>query len=145
MYKFLLYLHILSVMLSVGPFFVLIPLLSRIRTASSELLPAYLTAFHQAVTLSKHAGHVLVITGATLVWTGGWSWLTPWIVSPIVIMFAALSFIARAFSPILKEFADPSHDRRLLVARLSRAVWLYILIMLVMMWFMVAKPALWAA
>jgi hypothetical protein len=143
MYQWLLYIHILSVILSIGPFFVLIPLLAKIKTVDSFQLAPYLDSFDYVVRLSKHAGHILVISGVLLVWVGRWHWFTSWIVVTIAILMSTLFFIARAFSPILRKLRKPDNDRHELVKKLTRALLFYIFIMLVMMWFMVAKPTLW--
>ncbi|MGG1550817.1 hypothetical protein [Paenibacillus ferrarius] len=142
-YVVLLYLHILSVVLSIGPYFILFPLLSKIRFAPFELLPDYLEPFRITVRLTKHAGHVLVATGIILTWLTSWTWSTSWIVATVLIMVASLYFIARAFSPLLRQLKAPHDDRQAIVDKLRRALILYVIITLSMMWFMVAKPTLW--
>ncbi|MGG1517276.1 hypothetical protein ABE504_17830 [Paenibacillus oryzisoli] len=142
-YVVLLYLHICSVVLSIGPYFILFPLLSKIRSAPFELLPDYLEPFRITVRLTKHAGHVLVATGIILTWLTSWTWSTSWIVATVLIMVASLYFIARAFSPLLRQLKAPHDERQSIVDKLRRALVLYVLITLTMMWFMVAKPTLW--
>jgi hypothetical protein len=144
MYVFVLFLHIVGAILSIGPFFLLVPLLKKIRLAEDEtLLHSYIDLFRSASRLTKHAGHVLVIAGVLLMFMGGWSWGTSWILATIVVMVGSLSFIARAFTPILKKLRLPDHNRDELVRKLTGALWAYIVLMLVMMWLMVAKPVLW--
>jgi uncharacterized membrane protein len=143
MYPMLLYIHILSAVLSIGPFFALIPLLSKIRSVDQVKLDPYLDCFRYVVRLAKHAGHILVISGILLMWIGKYDWLTSWIVLTILLLLGTLFFIARAFSPILRKFREPDHDRHHLVKKLARALLFYILIMLVLLWLMVAKPTLW--
>ncbi|UKS31065.1 DUF2269 domain-containing protein [Paenibacillus sp. HWE-109] len=142
-YILLLYIHIFSVVLSIGPYFVLFPLLAKIRTAPFEQLPDYLEPFRITVRLTKHAGHVLVATGIILTWITSWTWKTSWIIVTVLIMVASLYFIARAFSPLLRKLKAPHEDRNDLVNRLRKALIWYVLITLSMMWFMVAKPTLW--
>ncbi|CAN7554983.1 hypothetical protein LJR153_004021 [Paenibacillus sp. LjRoot153] len=142
-YIIMLYIHIFSVVLSIGPYFVLFPLLALIRRAPFEQLPDYLEPFRITVRLTKHAGHVLVATGILLTWITAWSWKTSWIVATVLIMVASLYFIARAFSPLLRQLKAPHEDRNFLVNKLRKALIMYVIITLAMMWFMVSKPSIW--
>ncbi|WP_246358853.1 DUF2269 family protein [Paenibacillus phytorum] len=142
-YVLLLYIHIFSVVLSIGPYFILFPLLARIRHAPFEQLPDYLEPFRITVRLTKHAGHVLVATGILLTWLTAWTWKTSWIIVTVLIMVASLYFIARAFSPLLRQLKAPHENRDFLVNKLRKALIWYVIITLSMMWFMVAKPTLW--
>ncbi|WP_343802386.1 hypothetical protein [Bacillus carboniphilus] len=142
-YKLIVYIHVLSAVASIGPFFVLLPLLKKIKVAAGEEVPAYIQVFRSSTLLVKHAGHVLVGSGVVLIWLGSWPWSTSWIVMTLVVMFSSIIFLARAFTPTLKEFDTPSHDRGMLVAALHRAVWTYLGLLLLMLWFMVVKPVWW--
>jgi hypothetical protein len=142
-YRTLIYLHVISVVASIGPFFILLPMMKKLRTASEAELPSYLDTFRFTVRLSKHAGHVLVGTGILLVLLGPWTWSTPWIIMTLVIMFCSLFFLARAFSPTLRKFGENAADREWLVGKLNRTVWIYLILLLAMLWFMVVKPNLW--
>jgi hypothetical protein len=135
-----LYVHIISVILTIGPYFVLLPLLAKLRTEPFKGLPAYLGSFRFTVRLTKHAGHVLVTTGVLLMWAGGYSWKTPWILATVVVLFASLFFLAKAFSPLLRKLKEPHDNRMELVGRLRRALFIYLFVTLLMMWFMVTKP-----
>ncbi|MFC3209740.1 DUF2269 family protein [Planomicrobium okeanokoites] len=143
MYTVILYAHILSAALSIGPFFVLIPLVNRIREADTKSLSGLVATFRSATRLVMHAGHVLVATGVLLVWLGPWPWLSPWILMTLVVMFSSVFFLARAFSPVLKKFAEPEADQSALAEKLKRSLWIYIMLLLLMLWFMVDKPTLW--
>jgi len=143
LYRTLIYLHVISVVASIGPFFILLPMMKKLRTASDSVLPSYLDTFRFTVRLSKHAGHVLVGTGILLVLLGPWTWSTPWIIMTLVIMFCSLFFLARAFSPTLRKFGVDDADREWLVGKLNRTVWIYLILLLAMLWFMVVKPNLW--
>lgn len=142
-YRIVLYLHVLSAIASIGPFFLLFSIVNKLRRALEEELNVYLHTFKLAVSLVKHSGHVLVITGALLVFFGPWTWKTPWIVMTLLIMFASVFFLARAFSPTLREFRVSGHEKGVLAAKLKRTVWSYFILLLAMLWFMVDKPALW--
>lgn len=144
MYKLLLFLHIFSAVLSIGPYFVLFPLLKKMRTIAEEQIDPLLDLFRYVVRSTMHAGHLLVITGVLLVWKGNWSWHSPWLVIPLTILLGSAFFIARAFTPNIRKYREQKIDRVELVAKLTRANLLYIAILLLSLWFMVVKPALWA-
>jgi hypothetical protein len=143
LYRSLVYIHIVSVIASIGPFFALIPLAKKLRAAEGEVQSVYLSSFRFAVRLTKHAGHVLVVSGILLVLWGPWSWKSSWIIMTILIMMSSLFFLARAFSPLLRKFTETGHDRDKLVRKLNRTTIAYMLLLLLMLWFMVAKPVLW--
>jgi hypothetical protein len=143
-YSFVLYLHIFSVIPSLGPFFILFPLLRKLRSASTDELIIYLPTFTFAVRLSKHSGHVLVPSGVLLMWLGHVSWLTSWVLLTILILVSSLYFIARAFSPTIRMLAIPEHNnRQVLVNKLRSSLLLYVVLMMIMLWFMVTKPNFW--
>jgi hypothetical protein len=142
-YDLLLYAHILSVVVSVGPFFVLIPMVKKFRTAEGAELQAYLSTFKFAIRMAKHAGHVLVLSGVGLALAGSWPWNTPWLDMTVLILISSLLFLARAFSPKLRELVSPNHDREKVVRSINRGVWIYLALLMAMLWFMVAKPNLW--
>lgn len=143
MYKFIVFAHVLSAILSIGPFFVLFPLLNRMKLQNREVLDSHLEVFQAAIRIVKHAGHVLVVSGILLMWQGNWPWSTSWVIMTIVVMVSSIVFLARAFKPNIRLFRDEKIDLNTLVVKLRRSVWLYILLLLVMLWFMVAKPNLW--
>jgi hypothetical protein len=143
-YSFVLYLHIFSVIPSLGPFFILFPLLRKLRSASTDELIIYLPTFTFAVRLSKHSGHVLIPSGVLLMWLGHVSWLTSWVLLTIFILVSSLYFIARAFSPTIRMLAIPEHNNReVLVNKLRSSLLLYVVLMMIMLWFMVIKPNFW--
>ncbi|MFB7138797.1 hypothetical protein ACFCYN_03950 [Gottfriedia sp. NPDC056225] len=143
LYRILLYIHIFSVILSIGPFFVLIPLLKKLRTSESAIQQGFLDVFRFAVRLAKHAGHVLVLSGVLLVMVGSWSWKTSWIVMTILLLVSSLFFLARAFSPTIRKFSQPDQDQSRLIYLLRRSIWIYIVLLMIMLLFMVVKPTLW--
>ncbi|WP_409342319.1 DUF2269 family protein [Paenibacillus sp. MBLB4367] len=143
MHTLLLYVHIVSAIISIGPFFVLIPMVRKLREAEGEALDAYLVTFRFAIRLAKHLGHVLVLSGVLLAIVGGWSWKTPWIVMTVLILVSSLFFLARAFSPKLRALNEPGQDKDKVVRALLRSVWIYLFLLMTMLWFMVAKPDLW--
>ncbi|WP_040036419.1 hypothetical protein [Bacillus thermotolerans] len=142
-YQLVIYIHVVSAVASIGPFFVLLALVKKLQTAEGQVQETYIKVFQVAVRLVKHAGHALVLSGAVLVISGPWLWTTSWVLMTIVIMFSSIIFLARAFSPTLKKFREPGADKLALVSKLHRSVWMYMLLLMVMLWLMVAKPALW--
>ncbi|MDN4075138.1 hypothetical protein [Fictibacillus terranigra] len=142
-YRVLLYIHIFSVILSVGPFFILLPLLKKLRSAGPGSEEAYLDSFKAAVRLAKHAGHILVVSGVLLVLITNRSWTTPWLLTTMIILICSLYFLARAFSPTIRRFKDLEEQRNPLITKLKKAIWIYLVLMMAMLWFMVAKPVLW--
>lgn len=143
LYRILLYIHILSVIVSIGPFFILFPIVKRLRTANELEMNAHLDTFRFIVRLAKHSGHVLVGSGVLLVISGPWTWGTPWVLTTLIILFCSLFFLARAFSPTLKKFKELGQDKVVLAEKLKRAIWIYIILLMAMLWFMVVKPYLW--
>ncbi|WP_066295280.1 hypothetical protein [Bacillus sp. FJAT-29937] len=143
LYRFILYIHVGSAVLSIGPFFVLIPIAKKLRAAEHEVQLAYLDIFRLSVRLVKHAGHLLVGSGALLIAMGHWTWKTPWIIATLAVMFGSVFFLARAFTPIFRKFHEPEQDQQLLVQKLLKSTWLYLILLMVMLWLMVVKPPLW--
>ena len=143
LYRLLIFIHVVSVIVAIGPFFILLPLINKLKTAKDLQLDSYLDIFRFVVRLSKHSGHVLVGSGVLLVLTGPWTWGTPWIIMTLVLLFCSLFFLARAFSPTLKRFREQDQNKDVLAAKLTRTIWTYITLLLLMLWFMVGKPTLW--
>jgi hypothetical protein len=115
----------------------------RLRTAGETEMNAHLGTFRFIVRLAKHSGHVLVVSGILMVLSGPWTWGTPWLLTTLIILFCSLLFLARAFSPTLRKFNEEGHDKEALAKKLYKAVWIYILLLMVMLWFMVVKPYMW--
>lgn len=143
MYSLIIFTHVLSAILSIGPFFVLFPVLNRMKLQNSEALDSHLEVFQAAIRIVKHAGHVLVVSGILLMWQGNWPWTTSWVIMTIVVMVSSIVFLARAFKPNIRLYRNEMMDLDTLVIKLRRSVWMYIFLLLIMLWFMVAKPSLW--
>ncbi|WP_409304192.1 hypothetical protein [Peribacillus sp. SCS-155] len=142
-YRIILYIHVFSVIVSIGPFFILLPIAQKLRSSAQAETNVYLETFRFVVRLTKHAGHVLVLTGVLLVILGPWTWATPWLVMTLLILVGSLFFLARAFSPTLRKFHETDRNQEMLADKLKRSVWIYIILLLAMLWFMVVKPYLW--
>ena len=142
-YLFIVFIHVLSAAISVGPLFVLFAILKKMRQANTTLETAYIAIFRSVVRLIKHAGYVVVGSGILLVYLGPWPWSTSWIVLTIGLMVVSIFFLARGFSSTLKKFVEPGFDRLLLINKLHKATWLYITLLALMLALMVTKPTLW--
>ncbi|MCM3125499.1 MULTISPECIES: hypothetical protein [unclassified Mesobacillus] len=143
LYRIIIYLHVASVIASIGPFFILMPIVKKLPDAVGRELEAHLALLKSVVRMSKHAGHVLIGSGVLLVILGPWTWKTPWIIGTLALLFASLFFLARAFSPTLRKFAEEGANKIELSAKLKRTIWTYIILLMSMLWFMVVKPNLW--
>ncbi|WP_312753636.1 hypothetical protein [Rummeliibacillus suwonensis] len=144
LYSTVLFIHVFSAVLSIGPFFVLIPMLKKMKIAKThEEMTAYVTTFSLAIQIVKHAGHILILSGIYLLWSGGYSITSPFIVMTIALLMASIVFLARAFKPTIRTFNTPEYHQQLFVAKLKKAVWIYTILLLIMLWFMVTKPPLW--
>ncbi|KOP71216.1 hypothetical protein ACFFHH_04765 [Cytobacillus solani] len=143
LYRFIVFLHVGSAVFSIGPFIILIPIVKKLRAADVNVQQAYIDIIRFSVRLVKHAGHVLVGSGVLLIAMGPWTWKTPWIIATLIVMFGSIFFLARAYTPTLRVFFEPKQNQHALVKKLSWSSWLYLILLMIMLWFMVAKPALW--
>ncbi|MGB3260710.1 DUF2269 family protein [Paenisporosarcina sp.] len=142
-YIYIVFIHVLSAVLSVGPLFVLFAVLRKMQESDRLLDQTHISIFRSVVRLIKHAGHVLVGSGVLLVVFGPWPWHTPWIVMTIALMVVSIFFLARAFSSTLKKFDDLEADRVFLIKKLRKATWIYIILLVLMLALMVIKPTMW--
>jgi len=142
-YVFIIFTHVLSMVLSVGPLFVLFAVLKKMKDADLSIEKAYISIFRSVVRLIKHAGHVLVGSGILLVFLGPWAWNTSWIVLTIALMVISIFFLANAFKGTLKKFDDLESDRSILIRQLHKSTWIYVLLLVLMLALMVMKPTLW--
>nr|MBO2478633.1 hypothetical protein [Bacillota bacterium] len=139
------YLHVLGAVFAIGPyavFFHVLRLMKQMENGGS-VSPANLSVLRFVVRVSKHAGHVLVVSGVLLWWLGGYALWTSWIVIPVAILLAGLYFMARAFSPILEGLEKGTLDWSKGIQKLRFSLWGYLVILLVSLWFMITKPVLW--
>ncbi|MFJ8263264.1 hypothetical protein ACIQ4I_15115 [Rummeliibacillus sp. NPDC094406] len=144
LYSTVTYIHVISAILSIGPFFVLIPMLKKMRLAKThEEMTAYVTIFSLAIQVVKHSGHVLTLSGIYILWCSGYSITTPFIVMTITLLILSIVFLARAFKPTMQTFNTPQYNQQHFVDKLTKSTWIYTILLLIMLWFMVTKPALW--
>lgn len=143
LYTGIVFIHVLSVIASIGPYFVFFPLLKTLRTTDEKTLQASLVIFRFVVWLTKHAGHVLVISGVILWIWAGYPLFTTWIVVPVSILLGGLFFLVRAFSPTLRALEEQTISKETGVKRLTRSTLIYLLLLTISLWFMIAKPVWW--
>lgn len=143
MYSWLVYIHIISAIASIGPLFVLVLLIKRMQAAEEMILPGYVHSFQTCIDVVKHAGHAVVISGVLLVIVGGWTWSSSWIVLTLIILVGSLIFLAKAFKPTMQTFGTDAFNKEHFVKILTRNTWIYILLLLVILALMVMKPFIW--
>ncbi len=102
-YTLLLYIHIVSAILSIGPLFVVLPIVKKMNTAAHIEMPPYIEAFKGAINIVKHSGHVLVVSGILLMWHAGYHWSTSWIVLTFLVMLASIVFFGKSIQTNLKD------------------------------------------
>ncbi|MDM5331899.1 hypothetical protein QUF56_01450 [Ureibacillus composti] len=137
------YIHVLSAVVSIGPLFALIPILKRMEKARESEMSGFVQSFQSAITVVKHAGHVLVISGVMLIVISGWTWTTSWVLLTNVVMVGSIVFLARAFKPTLQTFGTAQYNRLEFIVKLRKKTWQYIGLLLIMLWLMVVKPNFW--
>ncbi|WP_050988837.1 hypothetical protein [Ureibacillus thermosphaericus] len=143
MHTIFLFIHILSAVVSIGPLVTLIPLTKKMEAADEIEMIGFVQSFRLAITVVKHAGHVLVLSGAILIIVSGWKWTDSWIVLTVAIMLISIVFLASAFKPTLKTFGTSHYKKEEFIKKLRKATWKYIILLLIMLWLMVDKPMLW--
>lgn len=143
LFKIILYVHVLSAVVSIGPLFALLIIVKLMESAENSVLEGYVRSFQAGITAVKHAGHVVVLSGILLIWLSGWPWHTSWVVLTVGLMIGSIFFLASAFKPTIKTFGTEQFAKKDFVKKLHRATWLYIFILLIMLWLMVNKPMFW--
>ncbi|MFS0574758.1 hypothetical protein AB1K83_03940 [Sporosarcina sp. 179-K 3D1 HS] len=141
-YSIFVYLHVFSAILSIGPLFVLMPIIRRLRKANPDAESAYLSIIRAIIRMVMHAGHMLVFTGTVLLIIGPWLWYTSWVVMTLAIMLLSAVFLAKGFTNVLKNFHQAA-DKHQVLSRLMTTSWMYIGLLLIMLWLMVQKPVIW--
>lgn len=142
-YATIVFLHVVSAILSTGPLFIIIPLINRLRRMILAEEEIYLSLIQVIVRVVMHAGHVLVVTGVLLILFGPWPWHTSWVVMTIIVMGISGVFLATAFTRVLRRFHETGLDKLYILYRLKRTTWIYIGLMMIMLWLMVQKPMFW--
>lgn len=142
-YLLLVFIHVLGAAASIGPFFILLSIVNKLKTATGRELEAFLDTFWFVIRFSKHSGHVLVGSGVLLVIMGPLTWRTPWILATMGVMVGSIFFLARGFSSKLKKFREIGQNQPDLASDLKHSVWVYLILLSVMLMLMIVKPGLW--
>ncbi len=142
-YGAIVFLHVISAVLAIGPLFILMPIIKRLRGVETVSEEVYLTVVNVIIRLVMHAGHVLVYTGVLLLIFGPWPWHTSWVIMTLAVMLLSGVFLAKGFTVVLRRFKNPNADKNKILDRLNTTSWIYIVLMLIMLWLMVQKPMLW--
>ena len=142
-YEIAVYIHVLSAVVAIGPLFAVYPILKRLERVDEKDAGGVVEGLRGVIRAVSLAGHVLVPSGIVLLWLGGWSWKTPWVLATIMLLVASLLFLAKAFKPAWRIAEAEVFQKEQFIRVMQRAAGLYIAIMLVMLWLMVVKPSLW--
>lgn len=142
-YSLVIFMHVVSAVLSTGPLFILMPVIKRLRGVSSDIELAYMSVIKVVIRIVMHAGHALVVTGVLLILLGPWPWYTSWVVMTVIVMGISGVFLATGFTRVLRTFDMPEVNKNELLDRLNQTSWFYIALMLIMLWLMVQKPVFW--
>lgn len=142
-YSTFVFLHVISAVLSIGPLFVILPLIKKIKKGTIPEESVYLSIIKVIVRIVMHAGHALVVTGVLLILLGPWPWHTSWVIMTIVVMGLSGIFLATAFTRVIRNFDHYGTDKIAVLDRLNQTTWIYIGLMLLLLWLMVQKPNFW--
>ena len=142
-YRIALFLHVLSAVVATGPLFAIFSMLKRMEKVEGALEQGMIEGLRGAVRAVSLAGHFIVPTGIILLLFGGWSWNTSWVLITVIMLVASLLFLAKAFKPAWHLAEATDFDKQLFIRTMRSATIKYILIMMAMLWFMIAKPQLW--
>lgn len=132
-YSTMVFLHVVSAVLSIGPLIIIIPLINRLYKCQANEEKLYLSIIKVIVRLVMHAGHALVVTGALLIIFGPWPWYTSWVIMTLVVMGASGVFLATGFTRVIRNFDTANIQKELVLNHLKRTTWIYIGLMLVML------------
>jgi uncharacterized membrane protein len=143
LYESIVYIHVVSAVVAIGPLFSIFPILKRMEKAEERDIKGIVEGLRGVVRAVSLAGHVLVPSGILLIWLSGWSWKTSWVFATIILLVASLLFLARAFKPAWRIAEADFFQKEAFIRVMKKAAVLYIAIMLVMLWLMVVKPQLW--
>lgn len=142
-YGTIVFFHVVSAVLAIGPLFMFMPIIRRVRNAEWEVEKTLLSVIKAIIRLVMHAGHALVVTGVILIVWGPWPWHTSWLLMTFFVLAVSAFFLATGFTRVLRDFDRPDVNKDKLLNRLNQTAWVYIGLMLLILWLMVQKPVLW--
>src|SRR5690606_26637123 len=104
MYGTIVFVHVVSAVLSIGPLFLLMPSIKRLRNVDTSSESAYLSVIKVIIRIVMHAGHALVVSGALLILTGPWPWYTSWVIATLAVMLLSGVFLSTGFTRVLRRY-----------------------------------------
>lgn len=143
LYGILVFLHVLSAVLSIGPLTLLMPVIKRLHGVEASIEQAYLSVIKVVIRIVMHAGHVLVVSGVLLLIFGPYPWTTSWVILTLAVLLLSGVFLSRGFTIVLRRFHNLDADKTDILKRLMITSWVYLGLMLIMLWLMVQKPMFW--
>src|SRR6185437_717296 len=97
-YALIIFIHVVSAVLSIGPLFILMPTIKRLRGVDMDVENAYLSIVNVVIRIVMHAGHALVVSGVLLLIFGPWPWYTSWVVATVAVLLLSGLFLSRGFT-----------------------------------------------
>lgn len=144
LYEIALFIHITNAIVTIGPLFAIFVLLGRMKKVEEDAkLEGAIEGLRAMIRTVEIGGHYIVPTGLVLVLLGEWNWSTSWIVVTLIFLGACLIVLAKAFKPATKLIGTPQFTKALFIKKMYVATFVYMLIMVVLLWLMVAKPVFW--
>lgn len=144
LYNIALFIHVVNAVATIGPLFAILIMLGRMKKIEDDLkFDGAIEGLRAMIRTVEIGGHYIVPTGLILVLLGGWSWTTSWIIVTFVFLGACLIVLAKAFKPATGLIGTPEFTRGLFMKKMYRATFVYMGIMAVLLWLMVAKPMFW--
>src|SRR5699024_1550895 len=142
-YSTVVFLRVVTAVLSIGPLFIIIPLINRLYKSNENDEEIFLSIIKVIVRLVMHAGHALVVTGTLLILLGPWPWYTSWVIMTLVVMGLSGVFLATGFTRVIRNFGAVHIEKHAVLNNLKRTTWIYIGLMIIMLWLMVQNPIFW--
>lgn len=144
LYEIALFIHITNAVVTIGPLFAILVMLGRMKKMEEGMkFDGTIEGLRAMIRTVEIGGHYIVPTGLLLVWLGGWGWTTSWIIVTLVFLGACLIVLAKAFKPATRLIGTAAFTKELFIRNMYVATFLYMLIMGVLLWLMVAKPRFW--
>ena len=144
LYKVALFIHVVNAIVTIGPLFAILVMIGRMKKMNDDSqFHGGIEGLRAMIRTVEIGGHYIVPTGLILVVLGGWSWTTSWIVVTLIFLGLCLIVLAKAFKPATNLIGSPKFTKELFIQKMYIATIVYMFIMAVLLWLMVAKPIFW--
>jgi len=100
-YGVIVFLHVLSAVLSIGPLTILMPVIKRLHGVEASIEQAYLSVIKVVIRIVMHAGHVLVVSGVLLLILGPYPWTTSWVILTLAVLLLSGVFLSKGIFLLL--------------------------------------------